>query len=191
MVVFTSMKDLLLPILVSSAACLVITVLAWRVLPFHSRGHRRLSTEPEVLTALRRDLPAPGIYSFPHLGPHGALADRADVAANLARGPVGYIVIGNSGAPPLTIPLVQNFLFFTVVATLAAYIATISGLKDGAPFLKVFRVVSIVMAMPLMLGTAPLSIWYSQPWKRWLVQCGDGLACAVATGAVFAWLWPQ
>jgi hypothetical protein len=185
------MKELWLPILVASAACLVITVLAWGVLPFHSREHRRLSTETDLLGALRRDRPAPGIYAFPYRGPHGALNKRPDVAANLERGPVGYVVIGRTGAPRLALPLVQHFIFFALIATLAAYIATVSGLKDGAPFIKVFRVVSIVATMPLILGAVPLSIWFSRPWKSWMLQCADGLACGLTTGAVFAWLWPQ
>ncbi len=185
------MKELWLPTLISSAACLLISVLVWGVLPFHSREHRRLSTEPDLLAALRRDPPPPGIYSFPYRGPRGALTARADVAAQLARGPVGYVVIGKTGAPRLTLPLVQHFIFFAIIATLAAYIATISGLKDGAPFIKVFRVVSIVATMPLMLGAAPLSIWFSRPWKSWVLQCADGLACGLTTGAVFGWFWPQ
>jgi hypothetical protein len=185
------MKELWLPILVSALACLGITVLAWGVLPFHSREHRRLPTETDLLSALRRDLPAQGVYAFPYRGPRGALTGRADVAANLARGPVGFVVIGKPGAPRVALRLLQHFIFFATIAMVAAYIATISGLKDGAPFLKVFRVVSIVAAMPLMLGAAPLSIWISRPWKSWLLQCADGLACGLATGAVFAWLWPQ
>jgi hypothetical protein len=184
------MNDLILPILVSTAACLVISVLAWGVLPFHAREHLHLPTEPELLAALRRDMPRPGIYSFPYRGVHGANDERHDVAANLLRGPVGYIVIGKSGPRRIGGALVQHFLFLLVVATLTAYIATISGLKDGAPFDKVFRIVATVSTMTLVLGTVPLSIWFSRPWKSFALQLIEGLACGATTGAVFAWLWP-
>jgi hypothetical protein len=184
------MNELLLPIIVASAACLVISVLAWRVLPFHTGEHRRLPTEPELLEALRRDMPRPGIYSFPYRGVHGANDQRHDVAANLLRGPVGYIVIGKSGPRRFAVPLVQHFIFLLIVITLTAYLATISGLKDGAPFEQVFRIVAIISTMTLVLGTTPLSIWFSRPWKSLALQCIEGLACGATTGAVFAWLWP-
>src|SRR5471032_987642 len=184
------MNDLILPILVSSAACLVICVLAWGVLPFHAREHLRLPTEPELLEALRRDMPRPGIYSFPYRGIHVANNDRHDVAANLLRGPVGYIVIGKYGPRKFIGSLVQHFVFLLLVTTLTAYIATISGLKDSAPFDKVFRIVATVSTMTLVLGTTPLSIWFSRPWKSFGLQLIEGLACGVTTGAVFGWLWP-
>jgi hypothetical protein len=135
-------------------------------------------------------MPAPGIYSFPYRGLRGANTNRADVAVNLARGPVGYIVIGRAGPRRIAGPLAQHFLFFVIVAVLAAYVAGISGLKDGAPFLKVFRIVSTVSTMAFVLGAAPQSIWFGRPWKSWMLQCIDGLACGLTTGAVFGWLWP-
>jgi hypothetical protein len=185
------MKELLLPILLSAVACLAISILTWGVLPFHTREHHRLSTEPHLLDALRRDMPAPGIYSFPFRGPRGALSSRADVAANLDRGPVGYIVIGKSGAPDVVGRLVAHFVFFVIVASLAGFVAISAGLKDGAPFERVFRVVAMVSSMALVLGAAPESIWFNRPWKSWILQCADGLACGLATGGVFGWFWPQ
>lgn len=128
---------------------------------------------------------------FPFRGPCGVLSSRADVAANLERGPVGYVVIGKSGAPEIVAPLVMHFVFFLVVAGLAAFVATSTGLKDGAPFAKVFRVVATVSTMSLVLGAAPQSIWFSRPWKSWVLQCTDGLACGLAMGGVFGWFWPQ
>jgi hypothetical protein len=185
------MKELLVPILLSAAVCFAISILAWGMMPFHSREHRRLSTEPHLLDALRRDMPAPGIYSFPFRGPRGALSSRADVAANLERGPVGYVVIGKPGAPEIVTPMVMHFVFFVIVASLAAFVATSAGLKDGAPFGKVFRVVATVSSMALVLGAVPESIWFNRPWKSWILQCADGLVCGLAMGGVFGWFWPQ
>lgn len=184
------MNELLLPIIIASVACLVISVLAWGVLPFHTREHLHLPTEPELLAALRRDMPRPGIYSFPYRGVHGANDQRHDVAANLLRGPVGYIVIGKTGPRRIAVQLVQHFVFFLVVVALTAYLATISGLKDGAPYDKVFRITAIVSTMTLVLGTVPLSIWFSRPWKSFALQCVEGIACGATVGAVFGWLWP-
>jgi hypothetical protein len=176
------MKELLLPIVLSASVCLAISMLAWGVLPIHSQEHRRLSTEPHLLEALRRDMPAAGVYSFPFRGPHGALSSRADVAD---------IMIGKPGAPDIVAPMVMHFVFFVVVASLAAFVATSAGLKDGAPFDRVFRVVATVSTMALVLGAAPQSIWFNRPWKSWILQGADGLACGLAMGGVFGWFWPQ
>jgi hypothetical protein len=184
------MNDLIAPILLSSVASLVISVFTWRILPFHAREHRYLSSEHELLAALRQSSPSPGIYSFPYRGLFGANTERHDVAANLERGPVGFVVIGKSGAPRIVGPLVQHFLFFLVVTAFTAYIALMTGLKDGAPFDRVFHVVAIVSTMTLVIGSTPLSIWFSRPWKSWLLQVIDGLACGATTGALFGWLWP-
>jgi hypothetical protein len=184
------MNELLIPILLSSAASLAISVLAWRILPFHAREHRPLFSESELLSALRRDMPAPGIYSFPFRGPHGILTGRADVANNLARGPVGYIIIGTPGVQPIAIPLIQHFFYFVLVSTLAGYIASISGIKHGDNYAEVFRIVATVSTMALVLGAAPLSIWFSRPWKSLALQSVDGLACGLASGAIFASFWP-
>ncbi len=184
------MNELWLPIVLSSAACLAISVLSWGVLQLHAREHRPLSTEAELLASLRRDAPPPGVYEFPFRGPRGALTNRADVAANLARGPVGYITIARPGAPRIAGPLVKHFVFFVLVTTLTGYIATISGIKHGENFKEVFRVVALVSTMAFVLGAAPQSIWFNRPWKNWLMQCVDGLACGLSTGAIFAWLWP-
>ena len=184
------MNELLVPILLSSVTCLAISALAWRVLPYHAREQRPLPSESELLSALRRDMPAPGVYSFPYRGPHGILTGRADVATNLARGPVGYIVVGKPGVRPLIVPLIQHFFYFLLVATLTGYIASISGIRHGDNYAAVFRIVATVFTMALVLGAAPLSIWFSQPWRNLALQCVDGLACGLASGAIFASFWP-
>ena len=183
------MNELLTPILLSSVACLAISIV-WRMLPFQVREHRPLFSESELIAALRRDMPAPGIYAFPFRGPRGELTERADVAANIARGPVGYILIGKPGTRSPALPLVQQLFYFLLVATLTGYIASISGIKHGDNYTAVFRVVSIVSTMAFVLGAAPLSIWFSRPWKSLVLQCVDGVACGLASGAIFASFWP-
>lgn len=185
------LQQLWLPILIASTAALAIYVFAWYVFPFHAREHHRLPTEPAMLEALRREMPPPGIYSFPYRGLRGMSAERADVVANLQRGPVGYLIIGKPGAQSIVAPLLQHFFFLLLVVTLSAYIAIVAGFKDGTPFIRVFRLISTVSTMSLVLGTTPLSIWFSRPWKSWALQCVEGLACGLATGATFGWLWPQ
>ena len=185
------LMELWVPILIASGLCLALSVFAYGVLPHHEHEHRRLSTEQELLDALRRNMPAPGLYAFPYRGIRGANTTRADVAANLVRGPVGYVAIGAAGPPRFFGPLAQYFLFFVIVSTLTAYVAAHAGLKDGAHFPAVFRITGTVASMAFVLGAMPQCIWFHRPWRSWALQFIDGLACGLATGAVFGWFWPQ
>ena len=184
------MEQLWMQILVSSAICLAISVITWRFIPLHRGEYRRLPTEALVLDAMRKDMPPPGAYSFPFRGFADDSETRIDVAANLERGPVGYLVIGPNGAPNILSRLIQHFVFYAIVAYLTSYIITHAGLKDGAPFLSVFRLACTVATMALVLGSVPLSIWFYRPWKSFVLQSVDGLACGAAIGATFAWFWP-
>ncbi len=179
-----------IPILIASGACLAISIVTWRILPLHRGEHRRIPTEPLVLDALRKDMPAPGVYTFPFRLFADDSATRIDVAANLDRGPVGYLIVGPKGAERIGPRIVQQFLFFAIVSMLTAYLLSQTSLRDGARFLDVFRIAATVATMALVLGTVPQSIWFFRPWKSWLLQCVDGLACGAAIGATFAWYWP-
>ena len=185
------MDGLVIPVLAASAAALATSVLAWRVLPQHAREYRHLPAEQELLDALRRKMPAPGIYAFPFRGPRGENTTRIDVAANLKRGPVGWVIIGRAGAPRLAWPLVQHFCFLLLISALAALAARISGLTDGARPAVVFRLTAGVSLVSLVLGATPQSIWHGRPWKSLFLQCADGIVCGAAIGGAFAWLWPQ
>ncbi len=183
------LSELWIPILVSGGMCFVWATLAWVILPYHQTEWKRLPTEHDVLEALRKNIPPPGLYSFPFA--RGTDRTRADIRAALEKGPVGYVAITTAGRVDMSRMVVQSIIYYLLVSTLVAYVAWNAGLKLGAPYLSVFRMVGIVTTMAYVLGSVPESIWFGRPWKSWAIQLGDGVGFGVVTAATFAWLWPQ
>lgn len=183
------LSELWIPILVSGASCWVLSAIARTVLPHHTNEWRRLPTEPEMLEALRRHMPPPGLYSFPFTV--GADLNRADVRVALEKGPVGYVTIGRPGRPSMPKMMVQLLVYFTASSFLVAYVAWHARLGLGAPYRSVFRIVGTVATMAYALGTVPESIWFARPWKSFGLQLADSLACGLVTAGIFGWLWPK
>jgi hypothetical protein len=181
--------ELWIPILVSGGMCFTWATLAWVVLPFHRTEWKRLPSEHDVLEALRKSLPPPGLYAFPFA--RGSDLTRTDIRVALEKGPVGYVAIAKSGRGDMKVMLMQSIVFYVIVSTLVGYVAWNAGLKLGAPYLSVFRIVGSVTTMVYVLGSAPESIWFGRPWKSWAIQLADGVGFGVVTAATFAWLWPQ
>jgi len=184
-------SELWLPIIVSGGICFVWSALAWTMLPHHKSEWRRLSTEPDLIAALRKDPPAPGLYSFPFA--RGADMNRADTRTALENGPVGFITIGRNGVPSMGKMMGQSVLFYLLASTLAAYVAwhAAPGSKLGIPYLSTFRIVGTVATMGYVLGSIPASIWFARPWKSWGYQLFDGAVMGMLTAGVFGWLWPK
>lgn len=185
------LSELWMPILVSGGICFVWSAVAWIALPHHKHEWRRLSTEPDVLSALRKDPPSPGLYTFPY-AMHADL-NRADIRTALEKGPVGFITVGRNGVPNMGKMMGQSVLFYLVTSTLAAYVAwhAAPGSKLGVPYLTTFRIVGTVATMAYGLGTIPESIWFARPWKSWGYQMVDGTVMGLLTAGVFGWLWPK
>ena len=184
--------ELWIPILVSSGVCFVWSAVAWVALPHHKKEWRRLSTEADLLTALRNNLPAPGLYRFPFSSMGGDL-NRADTKVALQMGPVGFMTITTNGPPNMGKMMVQSFLFYLLTSTLAAFVAWhgAPGSRLGVPYLATVRMVGTVATMAYVLGTIPESIWFARPWKSWGYQLFDGAVMGILSAAVFAWLWPK
>lgn len=183
------LSELWIPILVSGAVCFVWAAVVWMVLPHHKSEWKRLPTEPDVLEALHKNPPAPGLYSFPFA--MGGDLNRPDIKAALERGPVGFVAIAPSGPMNMGKMMTQSVVFYLVTSTLAAYVAWHAGLGLGAPYLSVFRIVATVATMAYVLGTVPESIWFGRPWKSWGYGVFDGAVMGMLTAGVFGWLWPK
>lgn len=183
------LSELWMPILLSSGMCFVWASLMWVVLPYHRSEWKRLPTETDVLEAMRKSLPPPGLYSFPFA--RGGERDRPDVRVALEKGPVGFVAITHPGRVNMVKMMVQSVIFYAVVSTLVAYVAWHAGLKLGAPYLSVFRIVGTAATMAYVLGSIPESIWFGRPWRSWALQFWDGLGFGLLTAGTFGWLWPQ
>lgn len=185
------LKELWIPIVLSTILCLIISWLAWMVLPHHRTEWKRLPTEPDVLDALRKVPPPPGSYAFPFASRHEM--DRADVNLAFERGPVGFLTIADRNRPLVPKMVAQTALYFLVVSCIVGGVAWLAApdSKFGAPASDIAPVIFLVALLAYASASVPDSVWFGRSWRAFRAQLLDATACAAATAALFTWLWPQ
>ncbi len=186
------LKELWLPMLLSAALCSIISGLAWSVMPHHRFAWKRLPTEPDVLDALRKDPPPPGLYAFPFYTATREL-DRADVKRAFEKGPVGFLAIANRRRPNPPAMMLATVLYFAVTSIGIGYIAWLAapGTKLGVPAMQTARIVFSVALLTYAASSLPDSIWFGRPWRAFFAQLLDAALLAAATASLFATLWPS
>jgi hypothetical protein len=85
--------------------------------------------------------------------------------------------------------LLHWLVFSLVVSVFAAYIGGHT-VAHGAQFLAVLRVTGAVAFLGYAGGKWSDTIWKGKPVSCSIKDLVDGLVYGLATGAVFAWLWP-
>ena len=86
--------------------------------------------------------------------------------------------------------MLATFAYFVVASIAVAYV---SGrvLAPGAEYLQVFRVAGTVAWLAYGWGRVLESVWFGLPWSQQVKHLFDALLYALATAAVFSWLWPR
>jgi hypothetical protein len=85
--------------------------------------------------------------------------------------------------------MVLTFVFYLVVSTVVAYVASRS-LAPGAEYLSVFRLTGVIAWLAYGFAVIPDAIWFGRPWPGVFKTLVDAFAYALLTAGVFAWLWP-
>lgn len=175
-------------ILLASGLAWVASALVWMVLPHHKKDFKPLPDEAAAVEVLRQQGLTPGQYNIPHC------ADMAEFKTpqaqeRFAKGPVGFLTIVDNGMPNMGKMLVTQFLFFLVVSTVVAYLAS-RMLVPGEDYLAVFRLTATVAFAAYGLGVVPDAIWFGRPWSAVGKNLFDALLYALVTGGAFGWLWP-
>ncbi len=185
------LKELWGPIVLSAIACSIIALLAWPVLSHHHAEWKRLPTEPDVLDALRKDPPPPGLYRFPYAMNHEM--ERADVKLAFARGPVGFITIADRHRPSIPKMVAGMGGYFLSISFVVGYVAWAAAPtpKLGAPQTLVAQITFTVALLAYAAAGIPECVWRGRPWKAWLAQLLDAAMSAAATAFIFAKLWPM
>jgi hypothetical protein len=178
-----SVFDLWLPILLSGLATHVISTLAWMVLPHHKPDWKKLPVEDEFQDWLDEKGVSPDQYLFPHT--HDPKEMKSDSFKQKQGKCRGMLVLWST-PPNMGVNIAQTLAFFFVAAFLIAYVASL-GLSKGASFLDVFRFVTTVALLTYCAGQFPGVFWFR---RRVAMDLLDGVAHAVATGLIFAMLWP-
>lgn len=182
------LATLWLPILLGAVAVFLVSSFVHMVFRIHAGDWRKLPDEDRTLDTLRAAAIPPGQYMFPNCGSPKDMG-TPEMKAKLERGPVGHMTVLPPGGFNMGRSLLQWFLLSLVVSAGAGYVAGI-GLGADASTTDVFRATATVAF--LAHGTAAVTdgIWKGARWGVAAKFLFDALLYSLATGAVFAWLWP-
>jgi hypothetical protein len=174
-------------VLASTVAVWIASALSWMVIGHHGGDFKALPDESKTLAAVRGLGLKPGSYMFPSMT-KGSKADKAEMEAKWAKGPVGIVRVFtpvNMGRNMLL-----SVLFYLFISLVVAYLGSVT-LKAGDGFSRVFQVLGTAGVLGYAFAFIPNDIWF-QNSKRATIMCVlDGLAYGLITGAVFAALWPK
>ena len=179
-----SVFDLWLPILLAGLATHVISTICWTALPHHKPEWQKIPAEDELLDWLVAKGVAPGQYIFPCTH-DGKEAQCAEFKLKEAKGR-GMIVLWDAPVH-MGKAILQTLVFFMVAAFVIGYLASLA-LKPGAEFVKVFQFVMTAGVLTYLFGRYPCVFWFK---RRMLMENIDSIAFALATGLIFASMWPK
>ncbi len=179
--------ELWIPILVSAAAVFVLSSILHMCVPIHKHDQKKLPNEDEVLDAMRKQGVVEGSYRFPMMFNMKDM-HSPEMMAKLDAGPSGYMVVFPKGPWKMGKSLLHWFLYSILIGVVVAYLCTI-GLPKGSA--DVFRFTATAAFLAYGIAAMHDSIWKGIAWGVTAKFIFDGLLYALATGAVFAWLYPQ
>lgn len=180
------LSALWLPIVLSSIVLFILSAMAWMVMPHHRSDFRQLENENEFMQQLRSSGVPAGRYMFPNGNSAEARKDP-EFQQRMKDGPMGTLTLFdgmNMGKNML-----WTYVFFLVSSMLLAYLGwlALSGRTD-LTFMFVFRVLSTAGVLTYSCASIPNSIWFKHAiWTNLL----DGIVFGLATGLIFASLWPR
>lgn len=183
--------SLWLPIVLSAVAVFLLASVMWMVVGHHKNDWRKLGNEDAVMDAVRGQAPEGGAFVFPM----GCSSENPkefqtpEFQAKWAKGPTGYLYVRKPGPMTMTPMLVQSIVFYLVVSTLVAHLAT-AACHAGEARGYVFHFVLLASWMSYALGMIWGTIRSGMTWRHTLLCMVDCLVYAAATAGIFAWRWP-
>jgi|SRR5712675_565979 len=184
-----SFMSLWLPILASAVAVFFVSFVTHMVLKYHQSDYPKLANEDAVMNALRPLNIPPGDYMMPCGAGPQTMKDPVWLE-KFKKGPVVVMTVMPAGEMTMGKNLIQWFIYCVIVSAIAGYVAG-SALAPGQPFGAVMRFAGCGAFLAYAVGLWPDSIWYKRKWSTTFKSTFDGLLYALATGAVFAVLWPK
>ena len=185
----TALSALWLPILLSAVIVFVASSIIHMATPWHHGDYPKVPDEDKVMAALRPFNIAPGDYMMPR--PTTMKDMRSpEFLEKRGKGPVMLFTVLPGGPVTMGKKLALWFLYSVVVGLFAAYVAG-RALPPGAPYLQVFRFVSVIVFLGYSAALWQLWIWYDRAWGTTIRTTADGLIYALLTAGTFGWLWPH
>jgi len=184
----TPFMSLLLPIALSAVAVFVLTFVL-QMTPLHKRDYVKLPDEDGVMKTLRPFNIPPNDYMVPHPG-SGDYMKSPEFDAKQHAGPVMFVTVVPAGPWNMGKLAGAWFLFALVVsASVACVVGTF--VPPGGGRHAVFHHVAVITFLTYAMGAVPLSIWYRRKWSTTFKNAVDALLFALATGWIFAMMWPK
>ena len=181
--------SLWLPVLVSGAAVLIASAVAWMVLPHHRSDFKGLADETPVADALRKQALPPGEYRVPYCADMKQMKDPAFLK-KFDDGPVALIVLAKSERPAMGKSLVLYLAYTIFVSFVVGYVLRHT-LQVGSTGGEIFRLAGTVAIAAYGIAWIPESIWMGRPWPHTMKNVVDAVAYGLITGAIFCSLWPK
>ena len=185
----TPLSALLVPIVLSAVLVFVASSIIHMALPWHKNDYPKVPNEDRVREALRPLAIPPGDYMIPRAAGMQDMKSP-EFIAKINEGPVMVVTVLPNGPWTMGRNLAQWFVYAVVVGVFAGYVAA-TALPPGAPYLRVFRLVSVSAFMGYALALWQMSIWYRRDWMTTLKSSVDGLIYGLLTAGAFGWLWPH
>lgn len=178
-----SVYELWLPIVATGLATHILSTLAWTVLPHHRPEWQKLPNEDEFHGSLAGKVPA-GQYVFPFAQDNQTV--KSEAYQRKAGSCSGMLIIWPSPTN-MAKAIGLTFTSFLIVAFVIGYLASL-GLARGAEFLKVLQFVSTAGLLAHLSAKFPFVFWFR---RKIAMDVLDGAVYALATGLIFAALWPR
>lgn len=175
--------ELWLPIVLSGLATHVLSTIAWMVLPHHKPEWGRLPDEDEFQDWIREKGVPAGQYLFPFAESPDEMKSEAFLAR---RGKCNGMLVLWGEVPNMGLAIGQTLAFFLVAAFAIGYLDSLA-LPREASFGKVFRFTTTAALLTHCFGLFPGVFWFR---RRIAMDLADKVVFALATGLVFAALWP-
>jgi hypothetical protein len=179
-----SLASLWLPILLTTVAVLVASLVLCIATPLHKNDWRKLRGEDAFLDFVRGQDVAPGQYMCPAFS-QDEMKDPAK-KARFDRGP--WCMLRVLAAPNMGRMLGLWSLHLLIVALFVGYVAHLA-LGATEPAMHVFRLTSAMALIVHAGGALPTAVWEGKPTSVALKSILDGVVYALITGAIFAWRW--
>jgi hypothetical protein len=181
------LTSLWLPIVVSSVALFVVSMVVCMVLPYHRGDWKKLADDEPILTALRAQKPAAGLYLLPSCKPEELRSP--EVEARYDRGPWGVLIVP-TGKPSMGRAAGLWFAMMLAISVCIGYVVShLAG--AGADGATVFRFVAVMAFTVFAVSAVPGTVWEGKPASVALKGVLDAILYALTMGAVFRFLWPH
>ena len=184
--------QLWLPILLSGFLVFIMSALIWTVLKWHNSEWHGLANQDAVRAALKTSDPAPGLYMLPY-STNDKERHSKEFMAKVEEGPSAMLTVMPRGHMNMGAFMAKSLVINWVVSLFVAYVAWHAYKNAVAPpsYLGVFRVVGAMGFMCYSFASLQDSVWFSRPWKSWVLQACDALLFGLIMGGTFGWLWPR